>query len=143
MKILFDTNIILDVLLNRVPFVEQSSQLVSAVEEHKIDGYLSATTITTIDYLLSKSFNRKTARVQLQKLLTLFNIAEVNSTVINQSLSSDFKDFEDAIQYFSGQYNNVDGLVTRNIKDFKSAPSPIYSPDELLGILLTTNSNSN
>ena len=143
MKILFDTNIILDVLLNRTLFVEQSAKLVSAVEENKIDGYLSATTITTIDYLLSKSFNRKTARVQLQKLLTLFNIAEVNSTVINQSLSSNFSDFEDAIQYFSGQYHHVDGLVTRNIKDFKSASSPIYSPDELLGILLTINSNSN
>jgi predicted nucleic acid-binding protein len=133
---LFDTNIILDVLLNRDSFVEQSANLVSLVEKKDIEGYLCATTITTLDYLISKVTNRDKARVEIQKLLNLFQIAEVNLTVLELSINSDFKDFEDAVQYFSGECSDVNGLVTRNTKDFKQAKLPIYTPDELWGIIL-------
>ncbi len=135
MKILFDTNIILDVLLNRVPFVGLSASLVSSVENRTIDGYLCATTITTLDYLISKSRNREIARIEIQKLLTLFQIAEVNSTVLSMSINSSFTDFEDAVQYFSGKCSQVNGLVTRNTKDYKQATLPIYTPAELLSII--------
>jgi predicted nucleic acid-binding protein len=131
LKILFDTNIILDVLLNRAPFVDLSAYLVSSVENRVIDGYLCATTITTLDYLISKSRNRETAKIEIQKLLALFQIADVNSTVLSMSINSSFTDFEDAVQYFSGKCSKVDGLVTRNIKDYKKATLPIYMPDEL------------
>ena len=135
MKILFDTNVILDVLLNRAPFVEMSANLVSSVENNIIEGYLCATTITTLDYLISKSRNREIAKIEIQKILTLFQIAEVNSTVLSMSINSAFTDFEDAVQYFSGTCCNVDGLVTRNTKDYKQATLPIYTPDELWSIV--------
>ena len=135
MKILFDTNVILDVLLNRAPFVEMSANLVSSVENNIIEGYLCATTITTLDYLISKSRNREIAKIEIQKILTLFQIAEVNSTVLSMSINSAFTDFEDAVQYFSGTCCNVDGLVTRNTKDYKQATFPIYTPDELWRII--------
>jgi len=135
LKILFDTNVILDVLLNRSPFVDMSANLVSSVESHVIDGYLCATTITTLDYLISKSRNRETAKIEIQKILTLFQIAEVNSTVLSMAINSGFTDFEDAVQYFSGTCCNVNGLVTRNTKDYKQATLPIYTPDELGSII--------
>ena len=135
MKIAFDTNIILDVLLNREPFVELSTNLVSSVENKQIEGVLCATTITTLDYLISKTTNRHKARTEIRKLLSLFNISEVNLTVLERSINSDFKDFEDAVQYYSGQLCHVDGLVTRNIKDYKQAKLPIYTPDELWSII--------
>ena len=135
MKILFDTNIILDVLLNRAPFVELSTNLVSSVENRMIEGYLCATTITTLDYLIAKSRNRETARIEIQKLLALFQIADVNSTVLSMSINSSFTDFEDAVQYFSGKCSKVSGLVTRNTKDYKQAILPIYTPDELWSII--------
>ncbi len=135
MKILFDTNIILDVLLNREPFVKLSANLVSAVENKKIEGFLCATTITTLDYLISKAINRSKARAEMRKLLSIFNISEVNLKVLELSLNSEFKDFEDAVQYYSGECYSVSGLVTRNIKDYKQAKLPIYSPDELWGII--------
>ena len=135
MKILFDTNIILDVLLNRAPFVDLSTNLVSSVENRTIEGYLCATTITTFDYLISKSRNRETARIEIQKLLTLFQIADVNSTVLSMSINSSFTDFEDAVLYFSGKCSKVNGLVTRNTKDYKQATLPIYTPDELWSII--------
>ncbi len=134
MKILFDTNIILDVLLNRAPFVDLSANLVSSVENKVIEGYLCATTITTLDYLISKAVNRETARIEIQKLLALFQIADVNSAVLSMAINSSFTDFEDAVQYFSGKCSQVDGLVTRNTKDYKKATLPIYTPDELWSI---------
>ena len=133
MKVLFDTNIILDVLLNREEFVERSANIIGMVESNQIEGYLSATTITTLDYLISKTTNRKQAREEIKKLLTIFKIAEVNSKVIELSLNSKFGDFEDAVQYYSGECCGAEGLVTRNAKDYKNANSAIYTPEELWG----------
>jgi predicted nucleic acid-binding protein len=135
LKIVFDTNIILDVLLNREPFVELSANLLSTVENKKIEGYLCATTITTLDYLISKETNRNKAKIEMRKLLNLFKISEVNSKVLELSINSEFKDFEDAVQYYSGECSRVNGLVTRNTKDYKQAKLPIYTPDELWGII--------
>lgn len=72
----------------------------------------------------------------MRKLLNLFKISEVNSKVLDMSINSEFKDFEDAVQYFSGECSRVNGLVTRNTKDYKQAKLPIYTPDELWGIIL-------
>jgi len=135
LRILFDTNIILDVLLNRKKFVEISSNLVGMVESKKIEGYLCATTIATLDYLIVKAVNRKQANIEIKKLLTIFNIAEVNSIVLELSVNSAFGDFEDAVQYYSGECCKVEGLVTRNTKDYKNTNLPIYTPDELCGIV--------
>lgn len=138
MRILFDTNIILDVLLNRKKFIERSASLVGMVESNNIDGFLCATTITTLDYLISKSMNKKQAKTEIKKLLTIFGIAEVNSIVIELSINSGFVDFEDAVQYYSGECCDMDGLVTRNTKDYKNTNLPIYTPDELWGIVSIT-----
>ena len=135
MKVLFDTNIILDVLLEREQFFELSSNLVSLAETQEIEGYLCATTITTIDYLVSRKFNKDKARSTIQKLLRIFQIAEVNKDILLHSVESKFSDFEDAVQHFSGQSIPVDSIVTRNISDFKQAEYPVYSPSELCGII--------
>jgi len=135
LKVLFDTNIILDVLLDRKPFVEFSSGLVSFAENKVIEGYLCATTITTIDYLVAKAHGRKKAKLTIHKLLSIFQIAEVNKDVLLLSTDSNFSDFEDAVQHYAGQLAFVDSIVTRNNADFKQAEYPVYSPDELWGII--------
>ncbi len=135
MKILFDINVILDVLLNRHPFVETATNLVALVESKQIEGYLCANTITTLDYLLSKAMDKNQAKLTIRKLLILFEICDVNRLVIEQSLNSAFKNFEDAVQHYSGKCHGIDGLVTRNIKDFKQAELPIYTPEELWSIV--------
>jgi len=135
LKVLFDTNIILDVLLDRKPFVEFSSGLVSFAENKVIEGYLCATTITTIDYLVAKAHGRKKAKLIVHKLLNIFQIAEVNKEVLLLSTDSKFNDFEDAVQHFAGKLASVDSIVTRNNADFKQAEYPVYSPDELWGII--------
>lgn len=139
MRVLIDTNVILDVLLNRAPFVEQSANIVSSVETKAIEGYLCATTVTTLDYLISKAKDRQQAKAEIKKLLHLFGISDVNSRVLALAADSAFSDFEDAVLYYSGEYTGVDCLVTRNGKDFKNATLPVYTPDELWGILLVSN----
>lgn len=138
MKVLFDTNVILDVLLDRKEFVELSAGLVSLVETNGIEGYLCATTITTIDYLVTKTHNRKVAKSSIQKLLSLFKIAKVDHEVLSLSIKSEFTDFEDAVQCYSGQLVEVDCIVTRNTNDYKKANYPVYSPSELWGIIQLT-----
>jgi len=139
LKVLFDTNVILDVLLNRKKFVETSANLVGLVESKKIDGYLCATTITTLDYLISKAVSRKQAKIEIRKLLALFEVAEVNAMVLELSMNSTFTDFEDAVQYYSGECQAIDCIVTRNTKDYKNTRLPVYDPQELWKIVEVIN----
>jgi len=141
LRILLDTNIILDVLLARKAFVEISANIVGAVENKKIEGYLCATTITTLDYLISKALNKKQARIEIQKILGIFNIAGVNTNVLEQAVKSKFADFEDAVQYYSAESSDMDGIVTRNTKDYKNTRLPIYNPEELWGLIVSGSIN--
>lgn len=135
MKILFDTNVVLDVLLNRAPYSAVAIQLFSAVEQKRIQGYLCATTLTTIDYLATKTVGKAEAKVAIFALLELFAIAEVNQHTLKAATFSDFTDFEDAVLYQAGVDAGMDGFVTRNGKDFKTATHPIYTPDELWQVI--------
>jgi hypothetical protein len=87
--------------------------------------------------LISKALTKNQTKIEINKLLKLFHIAEVNTKVLEFSVNSIFPDFEDAVQYYSGECCEVDGIVTRNTKDYKNAKLPVYTPDELLGILVS------
>jgi predicted nucleic acid-binding protein len=134
-KVLFDTNVVLDVLLSREPYLDNAIALFDAVEKQIIQGYLCATTITTVDYLATKALGKAGSKIAIGKLLELFVIAEVNRRTLTAALSSDFSDFEDAVLFHAGFDAGVDNVVTRNGKDFKTAELPIYSPDELLKLI--------
>lgn len=132
MRILVDTNVILDVLLDREPFSNVATQLLEKVENGILVGYLSATTITTIYYLTAKSIGREKAQIEISKLLSLFEVAPINRTVIEMAIRSKVSDFEDAVLCEAARHVGADGIVTRNIKDFKQADVNIYSPAELI-----------
>ena len=135
MKVLFDTNIVLDVLLDREHFYEHAACLMSLVERSVIQGFLCATTVTTIHYLLSKSLSDQRAKEGIDTLMSLFEVASVNRLVIEDALTSKFADFEDAVLHESARHAGADYILTRNIRDFKHAEIPTYSPVEFLGVL--------
>ena len=81
MRVLVDTNVVLDVLLDRQPFADAAAQVFALVEESRIEGLLCATTVTTVDYLLGQALPPEKARDALQRLLDLFEIAPVNRPV--------------------------------------------------------------
>ena len=132
MKIMFDTNVILDVLLDRSPFVAEASLLFAAIETGKLQGFISATTVTTIFYLATKVLGQASAKKAVTQLLQMFEVAAVNRTVLEQAVDSGFSDFEDAALYQSGFHAGVMGIVTRDAKGFKKSQLPIYTPEELL-----------
>jgi predicted nucleic acid-binding protein len=135
-RVLVDTNVVLDVLLARQPFLGASAEVFGLVEHSKIEGLLCATTITTIDYLLTQAMPRPAARQALQKLLELFEIASVNRAVLEEALKSKLTDFEDAVLDQAGRLAGAEVLVTRNQKDFRHATLKVLGPDELLAGIL-------
>lgn len=124
MRILIDTNVILDLLLDREPFSRHSALLISEIEKGRITGVLCATTITTIYYLLRKFLDKENAEKSIDLIFSLFDIAAVNRAVLETAIKMKFNDFEDAVIYASAIHSNCDVLVTRNIKDFKANDIP-------------------
>ena len=135
MKILFDTNVILDVLLDREPFSSTAAKLFSKVETGEITGYVCATTITTLHYLASKVIGADSAIKEINKLMILLEVAPVNRAVLDAALTSGFKDFEDAVVHESGVYKETQGIATRDPGGFKKSKINVYSPEELLLML--------
>jgi len=135
MRVLFDTNVILDVLLDRKPFSKPASNLLSKVEKGEITGVICATTVTTIYYLVSKALNREKADECIDLLLNILEIAPVSRAVIETARKLNFKDFEDAVIYASAFHSKCFCIVTRNLKDFPALKIPVFSPEELLQVL--------
>lgn len=135
MKVLFDTNVILDVLLDREPYSEQASFLLTKVETSEIDGFLCATTITTIHYLISKVLGKNIACQHIRSLLSLFTIAPVNRQVLEKAADSKFKDFEDSVLYEAACHAGAKYIVTRNTSDFKNSKLPVFEPLEFISAL--------
>jgi predicted nucleic acid-binding protein len=134
-NILFDTNIILDALLDREPFNDQAVFLMDAAERSAINGFLCADAVTTIFYIMEKSRKKPFARQKIKLLLDIFEVAPVTRAVVVDALGLDFPDFEDAVVHQAALGVNADGIVTRNVKDFGKSKVAIYSPTELISII--------
>lgn len=135
MRVLLDTNIILDLLLEREPFVGDAVAVFNQIERGSLEGYIAATTITNIFYIIRKAEGRETALAAIHRLLVGLEFCAVDRQTIETALSFDLRDFEDAIQLACATLNQLDGVVTRNHKDFIGSNLPIYSPAELLNQL--------
>ena len=134
MKILVDTNVVLDLLLDRSPFSDSAARIFSLVENSEVEAALCATTVTTIDYLLSRSLPRDAAKKALRRLLELFEIAPVNRSVLEEALQSRMPDFEDAVLSYAANLVGATAIVTRNTKDFRNAPVKALDPAEFLSV---------
>ena len=135
MRVVVDTNVVLDVLLNRRPFVRTAVEIFALAERSEIDAFLCATTITTVDYLLCQALGRQESRQELHRLLSLFEIAPVNRAVVEEALRSTIEDFEDAVLEQSGRLAAVEAIITRNTRDFRRASLKALDPTEFLSVL--------
>ena len=135
MRTLFDTNVVLDLLLDRAPFADAAASLIARVESGDLAGYIGATTVTTIHYLASQALGRARSRRHLEMLLDLFLIAPIDESVLRSALSSRLSDYEDAVLHAAAVAVHAECIVTRNIKDFRKSVLKVYTPDELLSSL--------
>ncbi len=132
MKVLFDTNVILDVWLRREPFWHASVSLMAMAEEKRIDGLLSPTSITTLHYLGKRVLGDGPVRTLIRELLAIFEVGGLDSAIIESSFGSKIADFEDAILEGFASHHGAEYIATRDIKDFRRSRIPAKEPIELI-----------
>ncbi|MBK9048012.1 MAG: PIN domain-containing protein [Bacteroidetes bacterium] len=131
-KVFVDTDIILDLLAGREPYYQYAAKLFSLADSGKIEICVSSLTFSNLNYILSKQFSVAQARKKLLTFKTLVTVLSVNEKVVDLALNSDFKDFEDALQYFTATEFKVTTLLTKNLKDFKKAEIAVLSAEQYL-----------
>ncbi|NEQ40030.1 MAG: putative toxin-antitoxin system toxin component, PIN family [Okeania sp. SIO3I5] len=132
MRVLVDTNIILDAFLEREAFVQDAKTLLTAIKSQQIEGYVAATTLTDIFYIvIKKTKSLERAREAVSMTLALMEICDVNSNILETAFASNLRDFEDAVQLVCAYAENLDAIITRNADDFVDASLPILSVQQL------------
>ena len=132
MRVLIDTNIVLDFALEREAFLNDANLLFEAVKVQQIEGYVAATTLTNIFYIVRKQTKSvERAREAVSMTLALMEICDVNSNILEAAFASNLRDFEDAVQLACAYAENVDAIITRNADDFAGASLPILSVQQL------------
>ena len=135
MRVLLDTNVLLDVLLNRDPWVEQASAVWHASDEGEIVGYIMACAIADIFYIARRLVTLETARAAVRICLGAFEICPVDQQALEYAKTLSGSDFEDNLQIACADLAGLDAIVTRDKKGFQSAVIPVLTPTELLAQL--------
>jgi predicted nucleic acid-binding protein len=135
MKVLIDTNILLDLFLDRMPFSESAAQLISLIEMKRITGYISATSVTTIAHYLQKYLGKEKSRETMKEILSLFEVAEINKKILVAAQKSEFNDFENAVIYEEAKSEKVEAIIARNKNDFELSKISVFDAEEFLNYL--------
>jgi len=132
-RVLIDTNIVLDFLLQREPFFQDAEMLFQTIDAGQVTGYITATTLTDIFYISRKHTRSiEQARQAVSATLNAMAICPIDRDVLESAFNSGLNDFEDAVQIFSAVAQELDAILTRDTKGFLSSPVPVLSVQELL-----------
>lgn len=135
MKILVDTNVILDVLIKREPFYIDSAKVWTYVSEELTEGYISAISVNNLYYIVKRLKSLEIAEEFVDQLLNDFNIIELTKDILKQARTIPDLDYEDLIQYFSAVHRGCDIIITRNKKDFPAIGLKILTPKEFIDLI--------
>ncbi len=140
MKILVDTNVIIDALTSREPFREDAEQIFMFAANRIEDMYITASSATDVYYLVRKYLHStEQAKSVMSKLYELFYILDVTSSECKEALLSDMNDYEDAVISCCAVHNHIDYIVTRNIKDYERSKVNAILPEQLLKMISQDN----
>lgn len=136
MRYMIDTNIILDLLLEREPFYESSKKILTYCEDKRIYGFISASAATDIFYLVRKALhNTDAAYDALGHILNIVKVLTVTNEDVNEAFIKKAHDFEDCLLATCAKSNQCDGIITRNKKDFQSFEINLLSPEEIIDLI--------
>ena len=135
MKILLDTNIILDIALRRLPHYDDSADVFRKIDYKTLIGCVTATTITDIYYIARKDKGHEKTIEFISNLIEIVDVLGIDRDVIIEALNLNFPDFEDAVQSVASGVNNIDYIITRNTKDFENSEIEAITPKDFLIIL--------
>lgn len=133
-RLFLDTNIILDFLGERQPFYSSAAQLLTLADRKKIKFFTSPTSISNAHYILFKYESGKAALKKITKFRVLCEVSVMDKEVVDKAILADFRDFEDAMQYFSALAAKCDTIITRNEKDFKNGLLPVMDAAHFLTV---------
>ena len=133
-KIFIDSDIILDVVFDRKPFVNDSKRILALIEQNLFEGYTSSLIIANCYYIISANVNNKIALKTINKLRSIFKILPFSDKEIGESINSQFKDFEDGIEYFIALNHGINTIITRNINDYKKAKCSVFMPTDFVNL---------
>jgi len=133
-KVFVDTDIIYDLLGKRDPFYLPAAQLFTLADEGKVQIFISALSLANLHYLISKQRTEEEAKEILRKFKVLVHVAPLNDKIIDLALNSEFSDFEDAIQYYSALQNEIEVLLTRNLKDYRKAQITVLTAQDFINL---------
>jgi len=132
-SVFIDTNVIIDLLLDRKPFSNDSAMLFTLAKNKKIELFICAISVNNVHYILKKILGDVEAREKILTLLNYLVVISVDERVLKSALISNIKDFEDAIQiYCADDISRISFIITRNIKDFKNSTKKVISPSDFL-----------
>ena len=134
-NVFIDTDIALDLLAERAPHYASAAELFTGADSGNLSIYVSSLSFSNLNYLLSRQYSQKEARRILQTFKILVKVLAADDKIIDLSLNAEFKDFEDAIQYFTAIENNIFTLLTRNLKDYKHAAITVMTAEDFLSTL--------
>ena len=132
MKVLIDTNIILDVLCNRSEFIEDSIKIFKLCEVKKITGYISSLSIPNIIYIMRKELDKNKVKEIIEKLSIIFNIIDLKFDDLKRATILNIEDYEDAIQSAQASRIKANYIITRNVKDYNNSKISAIKPSELI-----------
>lgn len=135
MKVFLDTNVLLDVLARREPWVHDAATLLSIIDVGGASGFVSSHSLATIHYLVAKWHDREQANRSVADLLRLVRVVPLDHEAVLQALALGWPDFEDALQSVCAQIAAADHLVTRDPEDFRTSAVPTLSPSELVALI--------
>ena len=138
-KVFLDTNIVFDLLAQRMPFYPEAATLFSMADKMEISLSISALCLADTNYILSRYLPPTEVRTVLRKFKVLVNVLPLDDKIADLALNSDFHDFEDALQYYSAIVNEQDLLITSNPPDFKESKLPVMTAGEFLAALKLSN----
>lgn len=133
-EVFVDSDIILDLLSRRVPFHRSADILFTWSDQGKVKLKTSTLIFSNVHYILSKQLGKENARKTLIKFKVLVEVLSVNDKIIDLALASDFKDFEDAVQYYTAIENGCKILLTRNLKDYKESRIAVMTAESYVSI---------
>ena len=134
-KILIDTNVLLDYLLEREPFFDDAKKVILSCTEGNIKGCIAAHSISNMFFILRKDYTAKERREILLNLCTIFNIEGIDKAKLLSGLANeDFADFEDCLQMECAKFYGAEYIVTRNVADYSTSEIKAILPSEYLGL---------
>ena len=131
-NLFLDTNVILDLLSQRIPFYDSVARIATLADQKKLILFASPISFTTIDYVLRKFESAEIGMNKLRRFKIICEVGSIDEETMEKALNSDFEDFEDAVQYFCALQAGCSAIITRNGKDFKNSNLPIMTAEEYL-----------